>query len=234
MTVVQEWRSIFAAAQAGCRPCARWRPRPWPCRQASDKVYTVANYPVEASAENAVAAKERALADGPAGGLPLAVEAPHSRHGLCPRPSDWHSVRAADLIEGVRVRSERNSSTDYIASFDFSLPIQGRSRPAAPRGHSRSPTSRRPPSRWSRCGAAGGGARRPGTRRRGPRSGRGSISRIRSLRSSCSRCGRRSAPKRSMRIAAGDGSAMRALAGEYRTRVRAGGSRGARCRLRDA
>ena len=31
------------------------------------------------------------------------------------------AVKAGDLIEGVKVRSERNSSTDYIASLDFSF-----------------------------------------------------------------------------------------------------------------
>ena len=30
-------------------------------------------------------------------------------------------IQAGDLIEGVKVRSERNSSTDYIASLDFSF-----------------------------------------------------------------------------------------------------------------
>ena len=35
--------------------------------------------------------------------------------------SSLHRSRAADLIEGVKVRSERNSSTDYIASLDFSF-----------------------------------------------------------------------------------------------------------------
>src|SRR5688572_24179543 len=32
--------------------------------RAADTVYTIANYPVEASAENAVAAKDRAIGDG--------------------------------------------------------------------------------------------------------------------------------------------------------------------------
>ena len=31
---------------------------------AAEPVYTIANYPIEATADNAVAAKERALADG--------------------------------------------------------------------------------------------------------------------------------------------------------------------------
>jgi len=30
-------------------------------------------------------------------------------------------VRAGDLVEGVKVRSERNSATDYIANLDFSF-----------------------------------------------------------------------------------------------------------------
>src|SRR5204863_1476670 len=38
-----------------------------------------------------------------------------------PRVQKLASIKGADLIEGVRVRRERNSSTDYIASFDFSF-----------------------------------------------------------------------------------------------------------------
>ena len=35
------------------------------------------------------------------------------------------SVKGADLIDGVRVRSERNSSVEYIAAFDFSFSPKG-------------------------------------------------------------------------------------------------------------
>ena len=94
--------------------------RPAP-RAAADKVYTVANYPVEAQRRERRGRQGEGPGRRPAGRVPLAAEAAHAGHGLCPRPSGWHSVKAADLIEGVRVRSERNSSTEYIASFDFSF-----------------------------------------------------------------------------------------------------------------
>ena len=87
---------------------------------ASDRVYTVANYPVEASAENAVAAKEKALAEGQQAAFRSLLKR------LIPvtafaRAKQLASVRGADLVEGVRVRSERNSSTDYVASYDFTF-----------------------------------------------------------------------------------------------------------------
>jgi hypothetical protein len=87
---------------------------------AADEVFTVANYPVEARADNAVAAKERALADGQQAAFRsllkrlVTVTAYASIKRLA-------SVQAGDLVEGVRVRSERNSTTDYIASLDFSF-----------------------------------------------------------------------------------------------------------------
>jgi hypothetical protein len=91
-----------------------------PHAQAAENVYTVANYPVEASAENAVAAKEKAMADGQQAAFRSLLKR------LVPVTAFPHvkklaSVRAADLVEGVRVRKERNSRTDYIASFDFTF-----------------------------------------------------------------------------------------------------------------
>lgn len=91
---------------------------------AAEKVYTVANYPIEATAENAVMAKEKALADGQQAAFRSLLKRliPVT---LYPRAKNLASVRAADLIEGVRVRSERNSATEYIASFDFSFQSKG-------------------------------------------------------------------------------------------------------------
>jgi hypothetical protein len=88
--------------------------------RAADSVYTVGNYPIQAQAENAVAAKEKALADGQQAAFRSLLKR------LIPvtaytRGKRLDQVKAADLIEGVRVRSERNSSTEYIASFDFSF-----------------------------------------------------------------------------------------------------------------
>jgi hypothetical protein len=92
--------------------------------QAAEKVYTVANYPVEASAEDAVAAKEKALSEGQQAAFRSLLKrlVPVTAY---PRVKQLASVRGADLIEGVRVRNERNSRTDYIASFDFSFQSKG-------------------------------------------------------------------------------------------------------------
>ena len=92
--------------------------------QAAQNVYTVANYPVEARAENAVAAKEKALADGQQAAFRSLLKRliPVTAY---PRAKRLASVRGADLVEGVRVRAERNSSTEYIASFDFSFQSKG-------------------------------------------------------------------------------------------------------------
>ena len=92
--------------------------------QASDNVYTVANYPIEAQAENAVAAKEKALADGQQAAFRSLLKRliPVTAY---PQAKRLASVKGADLVEGVKVRSERNSSTDYIASFDFSFQAKG-------------------------------------------------------------------------------------------------------------
>lgn len=91
-----------------------------PARAASsaDNVFTVANYPVEATAQNAVAAKERALADGQQAAFRSLLKrlVPVTAHG---RLAALQSVKAADMIAGVSVRSEQNSSTQYSATLDF-------------------------------------------------------------------------------------------------------------------
>jgi hypothetical protein len=88
--------------------------------QAGDQVFTVANYPVEARADNAVAAKERALLEGQQAALRSLLKrlVPVSAY---PRVRRMSAIKAADLVEAVRVRAERNSSTEYIASLDFSF-----------------------------------------------------------------------------------------------------------------
>lgn len=122
------------AAGVGCAACpARWAALravllvgtalvlalPGEAR-AGDAVFTVANFPLEARADNAVAAKERALAEGQQAAFRsllkrLAAVTAYARiKGL-------RDVKAGDLIEGVRVRSERNSSTEYFATFDFAF-----------------------------------------------------------------------------------------------------------------
>lgn len=87
---------------------------------AADAVFTVANYPVEARADNAVAAKERALAEGQRAAFRSLLKRLVTVTAYA-RIKRLTSVQAGDLVEGVRVRSERNSTTDYIASLDFSF-----------------------------------------------------------------------------------------------------------------
>jgi hypothetical protein len=86
----------------------------------NDDVYTVGNYPVDAQAANAVAAKEKALADGQQAAFRSLLKrvVPVTDYDRLKRLS---SLRSSDFFEGVSVRSERNSSTRYIASLDFSF-----------------------------------------------------------------------------------------------------------------
>ena len=98
---------LFALAQANAAGSA-------------ETVFTVGNYPVEARAKDAVTAKNTALADGQQAALRsllrrlVPVTAYHRLKAMPP-------VKAADFVDGVSVRSERNSTTDYIATLDFSF-----------------------------------------------------------------------------------------------------------------
>jgi Uncharacterized protein conserved in bacteria (DUF2066) len=82
--------------------------------------FTVANYPVEASDKDAVAAKEKALADGQKAAFRSLLKriVPVTSYKQIARLA---SVKPENLISGVSVRSERNSSTEYIANLDFSF-----------------------------------------------------------------------------------------------------------------
>lgn len=93
---------------------------PQPAAAAASKVYTVANYPVEATAKDAVAAKEKAHAEGQQAALGALLKrlVPVTAYN---RLDHLKSQPAANLIDGVAVRSESNSSTRYIASLDFSF-----------------------------------------------------------------------------------------------------------------
>ena len=124
-----------------------------PRATAAEAVFTVGNYPVEARADNAVAAKTKALADGQQAAFRSLLKrlVPVTAYQ---RLRQLPPVKAGDLVEGVKVRSERNSSTDYIASLDFSfqskavrdllrregIPFIGR---AGASGHPRSALARR-------------------------------------------------------------------------------------------
>jgi hypothetical protein len=87
---------------------------------AAEAVFTVANYPVEARADNAVAAKDRALNDGQQAALRSLLKrlVPVTAYQ---RLRQLPAISAGDLVDGVKVRSERNSTTDYIANLDFSF-----------------------------------------------------------------------------------------------------------------
>ena len=87
---------------------------------AADKPFTVGNYPVDATAQNAVAAKEKALADGQQAAFRSLLRrlVPVTAYNRIGR---LKSIPAAGLVSGVAVRSERNSATDYIATLDFSF-----------------------------------------------------------------------------------------------------------------
>jgi hypothetical protein len=87
---------------------------------AADKVYTVANYPVEAAAENAVAAKKQALAYGQQAAFRSLLKRLMPVTAFA-RARQLASIPAAELIDSVRVRSERNSATEYLATYDFTF-----------------------------------------------------------------------------------------------------------------
>jgi hypothetical protein len=83
-----------------------------------DRVFTVGNYPVEARARDAVAAKEKAVSEGQQAALRSLLKrlVPVSAYK---RLGQVQGVAATGLVESFAVRSEGNSSTQYIASYDF-------------------------------------------------------------------------------------------------------------------
>lgn len=91
---------------------------------AGDRVFTVANYPVEARAKDAVTAKDMAMTDGQQAAFRSLLKriVPVTAYDRLKRVS---GVKAANLVDGVSVRSESNSSTEYIANLDFSFQADG-------------------------------------------------------------------------------------------------------------
>ena len=108
---------ILCVALAGCGAVA---PLHAAIAGSADDVYTVGNYPVDAQAANAVAAKERALADGQQAAFRSLLKrvVPVTDYNRLKRLSD---LKSTDFFESVSVRSERNSRTRYIASLDFAF-----------------------------------------------------------------------------------------------------------------
>jgi hypothetical protein len=86
----------------------------------ADKVFTIANYPVDATAKDAVAAKEKAHAEGQQAALGALLKriVPVTAYSRIDR---LKALPAANYIDGVAIRSESNSNTQYIASLDFSF-----------------------------------------------------------------------------------------------------------------
>ena len=85
-----------------------------------DKVFTVANYPVDATEKNAVAAKDKAIADGQQAAFRSLLKriVPVTAYNRMDRLKE---VKASEYLDGFAVRSEQNSPTQYIASLDFSF-----------------------------------------------------------------------------------------------------------------
>ena len=83
-----------------------------------DAAFTVGNYPVDATEVNAVSAKEKALADGQDAAFRSLLKriVPVTAYKQLTR---LKGIKASELVSGVSVRSERNSSTQYIANLDF-------------------------------------------------------------------------------------------------------------------
>jgi hypothetical protein len=90
---------------------------------AGDTIFTVGNYPVEARAGDAVTAKNRAVADGQKAALRSLIKrlVPVTAYE---RVRKMQIPNAANMVSSTSVRTERNSSTDYIASLDFAFQPQ--------------------------------------------------------------------------------------------------------------
>lgn len=118
-TIVMMRAALAACALlvAGGHPGAR-------AASPADMPYTVANYPVDADAADAVTAKDKAIAEGQQAALRSLLKrlVPVTAYG---RIAKLKSAKAADLISGIATRKERNSTTRYIATLDFSFHPEG-------------------------------------------------------------------------------------------------------------
>jgi hypothetical protein len=98
-----------------------------PARAANpqDRIFTVAKYPVDATAANAVTAKREALDEGRKAALRSLLKrlVPGEYHDSI--PALLAQADATALSTGLRVVSEENSATQYIATLDFSFSPDG-------------------------------------------------------------------------------------------------------------
>lgn len=85
-----------------------------------DKTFTIANYPVDATAKDAVAAKEKAISEGTQAAFRSLLKrlVPVTAYSGLER---LRTVKASDYVDGFSIRSEQNSGTRYIASLDFNF-----------------------------------------------------------------------------------------------------------------
>lgn len=85
-----------------------------------DRVFTIGNYPIEARAADAVEAKNRAVAEGQQAAFRSLLKriVPVTFYNRLPK---LKAVKAAEYVDGVAVRSERNSQTEYIATYDIAF-----------------------------------------------------------------------------------------------------------------
>ncbi len=90
---------------------------------AADSLYIVAKVTVDATAQDAVAAKAKGMEDAERNALNVVLKRllPLSAYAQLP---DLSSQDVEDLIEGVSIRSEQNSNTRYLASLDVSFNSQ--------------------------------------------------------------------------------------------------------------
>lgn len=81
-------------------------------------VFIVANYPVQAKADDAATAKQYALNDGQQAAFRALMKrlVPVTEYKRLPNPS---AERVQQLMSGFSVRRETNSTTEYVASLDF-------------------------------------------------------------------------------------------------------------------
>jgi len=89
-------------------------------QSAGDRLFTIAKYPVEATSSNAVAAKREAIDKGRRAAFRSLLKrlVPASSQAMI---KQIEKVDPKPYVSGMRVLSEENSRTQYIATLDFSF-----------------------------------------------------------------------------------------------------------------
>lgn len=103
---------IFAVASASTGTALAASP--------AERVFTVANFPVEADAANALLAKRRAVTDGRRAAFRSLLKrlVPVTAYA---RLKSVKSLDPRSFDAGIAVKSEQNSATRYVASLDFAF-----------------------------------------------------------------------------------------------------------------